>query len=73
MVNTRDIVEYLVVLTRTFANRYDMSETEAYRYLRQYGAIALVHEYYDVMHTQSFDDMVQSLTSFCQRQGGSLE
>ena len=72
MINTRDIVEYMVVLTRSFARRYDISEAEAYRYLRQYGAIALAHEYYDVMHTQSFDDMVQSLTLFCQRRGGTL-
>ena len=72
MIKTRDIVEYMVVLTRSFARRYDMSEAEAYRYLRQYSAIALAHEYYDVMHTQSFDDMVQSLTLFCQRRGGTL-
>ena len=27
---------------------------------------------YDVMHTQSFDDMVQSMASYCRRNGGSL-
>jgi len=72
MINIRDIVEYLILLTSAFARRYAISEAEAYRYLHQYGAIELAHKYYDVMHTQSFDDMVQSLTSFCQRKGGTL-
>ncbi len=72
MADMRNIVEYLVLLTQAFARRFSLSETEAYRYLRWYGAIELAHEYYDVMHTQSFDDMVQSLALFCHRKGGSL-
>lgn len=72
MVNTRDIVEYLVLLTQAFARRFSLSEADAYRYLRKYGAIELTHEYYDVMHTQSFEDMVHSLAIFCHRKGGNL-
>lgn len=72
MVDIRDIVEYIILLIRAFARRYAISEAEAYRYLHRYGAIKLAHDYYDVMHTQSFDDMVQSLTTFCQRKGGNL-
>ena len=72
MVDVGNIVEYLVLLTRAFARRFSLSEADAYRYLRRYGAIELAHEYYDVMHTQSFDDMVQSLATFCHRKGGDL-
>ncbi|MBP5477825.1 MAG: DUF3791 domain-containing protein [Bacteroidaceae bacterium] len=72
MYSTRDIAEYVVMLISAFARHYSMSDVEAYKYLRQYGAITLMHDYYDVMHTQSFDDMVQSLTTFCRRKGGTL-
>lgn len=72
MANIRDIIEYMVLLTSAFARRFKISEAEAYRYLHRYGAIELTHQYYDVMHTQSFEDMVQSLVTFCQRKGGTL-
>ena len=72
MIKIQDIVEYLILLTKAFANRFAISENDAYRYLHQYGTIHVAHEYYDVMHTQSFDDMVQSMALFCQRKGGQL-
>lgn len=69
---TKDISEYIVALIAAFANHYSMTEVEAYRYLSRYGAIKVAHDFYDVMHTQSFDDMVQSMASYCQRKGGDL-
>ena len=72
MFSTKDISEYIVALIATFANHYSMTEVEAYRYLSRYGAIKVAHDFYDVMHTQSFDDMVQSMASYCQRKGGNL-
>jgi hypothetical protein len=32
----------------------------------------VMHDFYDVMHTQPFDDMVQSMASYCHRKGGEL-
>lgn len=72
MFNVRDIAEYIVALIAAFASHYSMTDTEAYRYLHQYGAIKVAHDYYDVMHTQSFEDMVQSMASYCRRKGGTL-
>lgn len=72
MFSTKDISEYIVALIAAFANHYSMTEVEAYRYLSRYGAIKVAHDFYDVMHTQSFDDMVQSMASYCQRKGGYL-
>jgi hypothetical protein len=72
MFSTKDISEYIVALIAAFANHYSMTEVEAYRYLSRYGAIKVAHDFYDVMHTQSFDDMVQSMASYCQRKGGDL-
>ena len=72
MFSIKDISEYIVLLIAAFAARYQMTDAEAYRYLNQYGAIKVAHDFYDVMHTQSFDDMVQSMASYCQRKGGQL-
>ena len=71
MFSVKDIAEYIVALIAAFANYYQMTEVEAYRYLSSHGAIKVAHDFYDVMHTQSFDDMVQSMASYCRRNGGS--
>lgn len=72
MFSVKDISEYIVALISAFASHYVMTEAEAYRYLSRYGAIKVAHDYYDVMHTQPFDDMVQSIATYCHRNGGSL-
>lgn len=72
MFSIKDISEYIVLLIAAFASHYSMSDSEAYKYLHRYGAIKLVHDYYDVMHTQPFEDMVQSLATYCRRKGGTL-
>ncbi len=72
MFSVKDIAEYIVLLISAFASRYQMTDVEAYRYLSRYGAIKVAHDFYDVMHTQPFDDMVQSMASYCHRKGGYL-
>ena len=72
MYSIKDISEYIVALIAAFASHYSMTEIEAYRYLSRYGAIKVAHDFYDVMHTQSFDDMVKSMASYCHRKGGNL-
>lgn len=72
MFSVKDISEYIVALIAAFASHYSLTDAEAYRYLSHHGAIKVMHDYYDVMHTQPFDDMVQSMASYCQRKGGTL-
>ena len=72
MFSVKDISEYIVAFIAAFAAHYKMTDAEAYRYLNRYGAIKVAHDFYDVMHTQSFEDMVQSMTTNSQRKGGEL-
>lgn len=72
MYSIKDISEYIVALIAAFARHFSMSEVDAYQYLHRYSAVKVAHEFYDVMHTQSFDDMVQSMASYCRRKGGEL-
>ena len=67
-----DKIEYLVLLVAEFAARNKVSEQAAYRYLNQYGALALCDKHYNVMHTLSVDENIQTLQKSCQRRGGSL-
>lgn len=70
--SAKDIAEYIVALIAAFASHYQMTEAEPYRYLSKHGTIKVAYDFYDVMHTQSFDDMVQSMASYCRRNGGNL-
>lgn len=72
MYSVHDIAEYIVALIASFASKYSMTESQAYRYLQRYGAIKVAHEFYDVMHTQPMSDMVYSMASYCRRKGGKL-
>lgn len=65
-------IEYIVTFISEFSKRHNQSETEAYRYLKKYGVISLIDKCYDVMHTQSFSDMVADMTAYCHRKGGAL-
>ena len=67
-----DRIEYLVLLVAEFAARCKVSEAMAYRYLNQYGALALCDKHYNVMHTLSVEENVQTLREYCQRRGGNL-
>lgn len=72
MYSIRDISEYIVALISAFAKHFNITEVRACRYLYKYGAISVAKNFYDVMHTQSMDDMVQSMITYCRRKGGSL-
>ena len=67
-----DKIEYLVLLVAEFAAHSKVSESMAYRYLSQYGALALCDKHYHIMHTLSVEENIQTLREFCQRRGGNL-
>lgn len=69
---TSDKIEYIVMMVNMFARRFHLSEVEAYRYISQYQGVELIDEFYDVMHTQLFPDMVESMAKYCTRDGGYL-
>ncbi|MBP5540126.1 MAG: DUF3791 domain-containing protein [Bacteroidales bacterium] len=65
-------IEYLVLLVAVFALRSNVTEAEAYRYLSRYGALSLCEKHYDIMHTLSVDENIQTLQAYCQKKGGTL-
>lgn len=67
-----DKIEYFILLVAEFASRNNVSEAHAYRYLNSYGAFALCDKHYNIMHTLTLDENIQTVQSYCQRKGGTL-
>lgn len=65
-------IEYMVLLVAAFASRSNVTEAQAYRYLNQYGALALCDKHYGIMHTLSLEENLDTLKEYCQRKGGKL-
>ncbi len=69
---TIDKIEYLIMVVKLFATHYQLTPVQAYRYISRFGGVSFVEKNYGVMHTLSFQDMVQSVSDYCKRQGGQL-
>lgn len=67
-----DRINYIVALITEFALAHNISNSQAYSYLRQYKGLAFIDKYYDVEHTFSFDNTIEDLTAYCHRMGGNL-
>ena len=72
MAQIKDKVEYIIALINEFAKRFKQTDVQAYRYVSYYKGIDMIDEHYNIMHTLDFDEMVNSLAIYCNRQGGAL-
>lgn len=69
----KDKIEYIVMFISEFSRKHHLQEQEAYSYLKKHKAIDVIDRCYDVMHTQSFGDMVTDMTLYCHMKGGELQ
>ena len=65
-------LKYTIALIAEFANRFGIGERQAYNYLARFKGLAHLSSYYDVIHTQSFDDAVDVMVKVCGHNGGGL-
>ncbi len=68
-----DKIEYIVMFISEFSKKHNLTGRQAYRYLREFGGVEMLDKFYDVMHTQSFGNMVLDVTAFCHNRGGTLQ
>ena len=66
-------IEYLILLVAAFASRSKITEAQAYRYLSQYGALALCDKHYGIMHTLSLEENIETLQAYCQKKAAENE
>lgn len=67
-----DKIEYVVACVGAFAQRYRLSNPQAYAYLRRYTGIDFLLDCYAAEHTLSIDDAVADLQHICMKQGGRI-
>lgn len=67
-----EILEYIICCVGAFAERFSLTNGQAYKYLQQYGGVAYLHKHYNIVHTFSIDDAIEDCARICQRHGGVL-
>lgn len=70
--NIRDIIEYIVAVVGDFAAKHNLTDTQAYRYIKFHNGISFLEDNYGIIHTLGFDEAVESVAEFCRRTGGEL-
>ena len=68
----KDKLAYIIAVVSEFAATFSMNPQQAYRYLDRFKGIDFVDRFYDVEHTQSFEDVVEDLALYCRKNGGQL-
>lgn len=72
MYDIRDIFEYIIALVNEFAKRFNLSDKQAYNYIRFHDGVAFIEKNYGIIHTLDFNDAVDSVATYCRRTGGDL-
>lgn len=68
----KDKIDYIVMLIAEFAKRNNMTQQQAYSYISKFKGIDLCDRHYGIMHTLSLDDNLDSLSSYCRKNGGTI-
>lgn len=67
-----DRIEYVITCVGAFAQKYNLSNPQAYAYLRRFTGIDFLLDCYAAEHTLSIDDAVSDLQTLCYRMGGRI-
>lgn len=69
---TKNRIDYTVMIVRDFADAHSMSLRQAYSYLHRHKAMDYMEQFYDVEHTLSPSDTVNTLGIISRRNGGKI-
>lgn len=65
-------IGFTVACVSEFAQWYNLTIQEAFRYLFKFQGIAFIKENYDIEHTLDFETIIEDLGILCRRNGGML-
>lgn len=68
----RDKIEYIIAFINEFGQHFGLTDLQAYRYLKMYGAISNIDKHYGALHTQDFRGNVEDVAAYCRSMGGQL-
>lgn len=69
---TLNTIGFVAMIVALFAKKHRCSEPVAYHYISQYGGSKLLVDHYGYLHTQDYDQVVEDVSEYCKRQGGTL-
>jgi len=72
IVKLEDKLAYIIAIVNEFAATFSLNPQQAYRYLDRFKGIDFVDKFYNVEHTQPFEDVVEDLALYCRKNGGAL-
>lgn len=58
-------LNYLMVFVKMFANRFGLSEKQAFNYLDAHKGFAFVSKHYDAIHTLDFSYAIDDVQEVC--------
>ncbi len=65
-------IGYVVALISEFAAKYGILPRQAYAYLKRFKGLDYLYKHYNVLHTFSLEDTVQSVSDVCRHNGEKL-
>ena len=65
-------IEYVVCCVGAFASRFNLTNAQAYAYLRRFSGIDFLLDCYAAEHTLSIEDALEDLTHICLQKGGQI-
>ncbi len=65
-------MEYIIALVNEFAKKFNLSDKQAFNYIRNHQGITFIEENYGIIHTLDFQEAVDSVAIFCRKSGGLL-
>ena len=65
-------IEYVICYVGAFASRFNLSNAQAYAYLRRFTGIDFLLDCYAAEHTLSIEDAVDDITQICLQKGGRI-
>lgn len=65
-------IQYTVMIIRDFGDVHQLTPRQAHNYLRRHKAMDYMQEFYDVEHTLSPEDTVDTIGVICRKNGGLI-
>lgn len=65
-------MEYIIALVNEFAKKFNLSDKQAFNYIRNHQGVTFIEDNYGIIHTLDFQEAVESLALFCRKTGGLL-
>ena len=65
-------MEYIIALVNEFAKKFNLSDKQAFNYIRNHQGVTFIEDNYGIIHTLDFREAVESVALFCRKTGGLL-